>query len=550
MSSDEDFEQINFSCPEADSETTDHSELLCDVNNSFEINTNKSELSVSQTSEDEKSFFSSVTDAENLEDKKEQSFKNCAHEIDNTNFEDEANLFFSSVADVDNANLEEEANEDEIFFSSVADEENEAGEDNSFFSSVVDADEPNLEGEVSEENLFFSSVADVDEANENEEVKRIKIFDDKKDTISEIGEYKSNVNSVYSSEVGFKTGNNRKLVISADILNRAPNFSPLYKYGPIRSYNCPQKGHISTELDEKNRFLYHFNKIKEDFKKTDPNLLIIQYRWAWLNLFINKQIELGYETTRLLKISLTNRINSEYSIIRRIIEGDDVSYRYMIVLVLNIYKDILEVYDGNYSCKIKVDALIMKLLESKKFTMGFKIKLFGCKLLINPNKSIFEYDDSNPVMSASYNSFDFALPNRVLGYRKKISFIRNIRDIKKEGGIISCLKGQVKRIIESRYVVQVKGYRNSVENLETELENIKNLIEKTREEVTNEDVKIRKYVRFIFEDLTGECLVTSWTYTDEIKKDRKMILCGLKPVLSALGLHLTTCKNTYIKFCN
>ncbi|EQB62175.1 ubiquitin c-terminal hydrolase [Vairimorpha apis BRL 01] len=125
---------------------------------------------------------------------------------------------------------------------------------------------------------------------------------------------------------------------------------------------------------------------------------------------------------------------------------------------------------------------------------------------------------------------------------------KRISEIEKEGGIVSCIKGTVKRVIESKFVVQVKDYRNTVEDLDSELENIKYLMDKTNESIEIEDVKIRKFVRLVLEDESGQCLITSWLYTDEIVKDKMIMFCGLIPISTALGIHLTTNKRTYVKF--
>lgn len=432
-------------------------------------------------------------------------------------------------------------------------------DDKCFFSSVADLED--------REHFFYSKESSDLIENDNlftEEHKRIKIESDRSTEDSRqsysisldspkvsVSQEKNLVNlhlsvsenTNFSPEIGFKTGNNKKILVNENILKRAPKFSSEYKKGPMRSYNCPVKGHVSSEINEKNKYFYFFEKMKNEFPNVDTELLKIFYRWAWINLFLQKNINY-----RSLIVSVQNKLKTEYSILRRIIEGDDISYRYMILLVLSVKSNTLEVFDGFFCCKIQVDSIISKLIESKKLVMGFKIKLFGCKLLINHYTSILDLKEDTVALYAYYNSFQFSLSHRKLGYRKKISFLAKIKDLKKEGGIVSCLKGHVKRIVESKYVVQVKGYRNSVENLEKELENIQSLIVKTKEHITNEDVKIKKYIKFILADDSGECLITSWMYIDDLLKDKHIMLCYLKPVNSALGLHLTTTKQTFMKF--
>jgi hypothetical protein len=465
--------------------------------------------------------------------------------IDFSSSQDKDNILLSESSDyselVCEDNKQELVSNDTLFSDDISD-------DNHIFSSVADYENTHeIVNDKNVEETFTEFVGNINKKNINNNSASINTLENEETTSSFTKTIKKIKLEEEIIETGFTTGNKKKILVNQNIINRTPKFVPSHIGGPMRSYNCPEKGHISSEIEERNLYKYYFEKVENEFNKTDKKLLLIQYRWVWMDLYINKLIGDSDTSTRFIE-GIRNRLKSEYSILRRIIEGDDVSYRYMILLVLSVNRNIAEVYDGYFSVRVRLDNMLTRYLQSKNISAGQKIKIFGSKYLLDTNKSILDHNEEDLVMECYYNSFSLSHSNRKLGYRKKISFIKRIKDINKDGGVVSCIKGSVKRIIESKYIVQVKGYRNSVENLEDELDKIQNLIEKTKEEVTNEDVKIRKFVRFILQDESGECLVTSWMYTEQIVKGVEIMLCCVCPVKGSCGLHLTTNKRSFIKF--
>jgi hypothetical protein len=340
---------------------------------------------------------------------------------------------------------------------------------------------------------------------------------------------------------GFFTGNNKQITITTV---KQPKFVKGGVGRPARSFLKPEKGHKNTLKEEREKYIETLKKLALRFKKEEYQWLKIQFRWVWIHFNLN---DLPLDEEEILK-HINIRKSTEYSIIRRIIEGDDVSFRYMILLVIGTGDDYIEGYDGFYSVKIAVDSELQKEIKNKKLQIGTKIKLFGCKLLIESGQSIFDLKKGVFVMSAYYNGFSYASRTRKLGYKKKISFKRSINTIKKEGGPVSCLVGTVKKITEIKYVVQVKDYRNTVDDIEKEFENIMLLIEKYDEKLTEGDIKVRAYVRFILDDGFSECLITSWMYVDKIRVGDKIMFCNIEPVMKSISLHLTTTKMTYVKF--
>lgn len=507
-------------------------------------------------------------------------------EVDNDLILDDEFALFSSFLDIENENFsdysfESNITDSEIYINQDLDKYQSSDNNQNNLEKNVNALENNYKTKLSNKKNIEDFLCDEN----TKKLKKISIFDEKNltintkgcviteengkplmaelnvkkilstenavdDNINNLDEINSNTKNQENTKIEsfFKTGKNQKIEITKDIFKQ-PKFKNCKTNRPMRMYNIPEKGHISTKLDEKDKYFYIFNKIRKHFFKIDLKLLKIQYRWSWLDLFLNKKLNENQETLNFLIKNINLRMNSEYSILRRILEGDDFSYKYMILLILQINNNIIEVYDGYYSVLIKIDKLLTNYFKQKKLQVGHKIKLFGCKFLLNKNISILDYNFKDCVLKAFYNSFSTCYPSRKIGIRKKISFRKRIADVEKEGGVVSCIKGKVKKVIESKFVVQVKDYRNTVCDLESEFENIKYLMDKTNESIDVEDVKVRKYVRFVLEDESGQCLITSWVFTDEIVKDKTILFCGLMPVVTALGLHLTANRQTYIKFC-
>lgn len=535
MNSDDDFLDINFSF---------NSE---DINSS--IHSNAADLKIEQNSElildDDFATFSSCIDIEN-ESFLEESLENINIDTDinllqkeDKCLSDDNELIFTNLKEY-NLNLNV-CNEKSIKNSLCDNQSRKKIKKSSILEEKINF----TDFSCGDNHLIkFNEKNNTVENIKNLKYKKNEDIDEKK-----MDDHKYNTKNLDNNKIEsyFKTGHNKKIEITKDLLKQ-PKFINCKINRPIRMYNIPEKGHVSTILEEKAKYMYFYEKLKKNFAKIECKLLKIQYRWVWLDLFLNKKLNENQETYNYLLKNISKRINSEYSILRRIIEGDDFSYKYMILLILKIDNNIIEVYDGYFSILIELDKILAKYFKHKKIQIGHKIKLFGCNFLLEKNISILDYNYEYCILKAFYNSFSTCYCTRKLGYKKKLSFRKRISEIEKEGGIVSCIKGTVKRVIESKFVVQVKDYRNTVEDLDSELENIKYLMDKTNESIEIEDVKIRKFVRFVLEDESGQCLITSWLYTDEIVKDKMIMFCGLIPISTALGIHLTTNKRTYVKF--
>lgn len=74
---------------------------------------------------------------------------------------------------------------------------------------------------------------------------------------------------IFVSETGFMTGNEKKTRVNQNIINGTSKFAPSFRSGPARSYNCHEKGHISSKLEEKNLHIHYFDIIRNAFKKIE-----------------------------------------------------------------------------------------------------------------------------------------------------------------------------------------------------------------------------------------------------------------------------------------
>lgn len=72
-----------------------------------------------------------------------------------------------------------------------------------------------------------------------------------------------------------------------------------------------------------------------------------------MDLYINELFGDHDNLHRHIK-GIKNKIKSEYSILRRIVGGDEVSYRCMILLVPSTNKNAMEVYEEYFSVKFKL----------------------------------------------------------------------------------------------------------------------------------------------------------------------------------------------------
>ncbi|KCZ75548.1 hypothetical protein H311_03474, partial [Anncaliia algerae PRA109] len=121
--------------------------------------------------------------------------------------------------------------------------------------------------------------------------------------------------------------------IKKDALKIKNTFFP--SHYPFRSYQQPEKGHISDEQRNLAYKIEIYNKVKAKFTNEDKSWLFYQFKFSWMSLFMKNEINQDCLDKIIHQIQLRKR--REYSILKRIAEGDDISYKYMVLLVLKVY---------------------------------------------------------------------------------------------------------------------------------------------------------------------------------------------------------------------
>lgn len=92
---------------------------------------------------------------------------------------------------------------------------------------------------------------------------------------------------------------------------------------PLRCYTRPAKGHTPTELRKTKRVCDVYLNILERYKDCDRGWVNAQFKWAYMSCYESQDLEKD-----ILK-KIEKRKRNEYSILRRILEGDEISYKLM-----------------------------------------------------------------------------------------------------------------------------------------------------------------------------------------------------------------------------
>lgn len=353
---------------------------------------------------------------------------------------------------------------------------------------------------------------------------------------------------------GFRTGSNKRIELREESIRSACRMfgtSPgKTKSDSYRSEAPKQFAGSKKPKSSGSACQWDMERVREKVRKRlcgdDGKWFSIQFKWSWVYFALGK--DLLDEETLVDKIEEQMRIRkkSEFSVLRRIVEGDDVSWRYMIVLVVGVAEEHLEVFDGSYSLLVQYDGLLEKRVRRMEIHVGCKLKVFGADLLVREPTSIFDVD--GPSLILHYNGVQVIYSRRKLGYRKKVVFRTRIADVSRDGGCVGCIEGVVAKVLETKYSVRLENYSYIADNLETELEKIERLAKDANRTFGSDDLKISVYTRFLVRDESGECVVTWWSPSDEIRDSQRVRMIYLCPSQKHEQLHLTTTKKTTVRF--
>ncbi|KMV65768.1 hypothetical protein M970_070390 [Encephalitozoon cuniculi EcunIII-L] len=347
---------------------------------------------------------------------------------------------------------------------------------------------------------------------------------------------------------GFTTGSRKKIQVRKESIDSAYKMFRDEEVEKLDAYPtalAPPKPDDRPEKEEAGmdpRRVYE--EIERRFPQEDADRVFAQFTWSWIYFFFGRRWPEFSDLVDRIEEQVRVRLESEYSVLRRIVEGDDVPWRYMILLVVGIDKERIEVFDGYYSLYALYDDPLRRRIEKNEIRVGFKLRVFGADLEGGRPMSIF--DTENVFLRLHHNGIQVVHSRRRLGYRKKMSFRLKISDVLGDGGPVSCIEGTIAKVIETKYLVKVENYSCTTESLEPELDRIEDLARKAQRVFSSHDIRISMYTKLLIRDDSGECTVTWWNPIPDIKEGQMIRFVYLNPSRSK-GLHLNTSRRGYAK---
>lgn len=370
---------------------------------------------------------------------------------------------------------------------------------------------------------------------------------------------------------GFTTGNKRVITVKEESLQKMGRNLEENDFGGAKKVRtdagavCKSGGprRVATGTDKENRSATQnvrntlertedaylrrmkeiFVRVRNNFPKEDKRWVFEQFKWAWLSL---SKVERSDDAVSLITAQMKVRKQKEHSVLRRIVEGDDVACRYMVLLVIEAQPQRIQVFDGFYSVFCTLNADLAKRVGCKKIGVGMKIKVFGANPLLPGPMGVL--DQHGDVLHLFSNSVRVACSTKKLGYQKKSSFRMNVDDLSRHGGMVSCVEVDVRKILEDKVFVRCGNYKKVVDmnKVEREVEKMNTLARSCDAEIKTEEITARKFVKLVVGDATGECVLTWWC-PEDVRVGATYRLISLRTVESTLGVHITTTGRTYVK---
>lgn len=354
------------------------------------------------------------------------------------------------------------------------------------------------------------------------------------------------VNEPHMVNTGFTNGKNKTVMI---------NESGLNKMAVVGGKRAGEKGfdrivdnfdcaHSEDEELEKIEEVYKF--VRKHFKKEEDGWIFEHFKWSWMHLYLNDQIDgdtVNDISANIIEIMELKR-KHERSILRRIVEFDDAPFRHMILGVIDYTSEYIELFDGFYSLKFAIDANIYTFLKRHCCTLGSKLHVFGCDLLIKQATSIFEIEGIP--LKIFYNSVKCARGDAKMGRSNNISFLNTISVVRPDGGMVSGLIVKINQIVERKYRISVESYKKNVDinELEKELENIYEMAERAGRKIESHEIVTAQYLKIVVDDGTGSCLLTWWD-PPEVRAGERYMFVSLSVTGWNGRMELVATKKTY-----
>ena len=269
-----------------------------------------------------------------------------------------------------------------------------------------------------------------------------------------------------------------------------------------------------------------------------------QFRWTWLSLFSRGKIV--ESAAACIAEQMRARKRREYSVLRRIVEGDDISWRYMILLVTKVQKNRMEVFDGAYSVSCAFDEELGAKIGRGEISVLTKLRVFGAKLILNRPMSIFDVDCD--VLYLFSNSVGTAGRRRTLGYQRKSSFTVPLCSVQRRGGVVSCISVEIKKVLEERIFLKCGNYRKVVDldRIEHEIDKMDSIARSSSVKLSAEEIVARRYAKVAVRDDSRECVLTWWE-PDDVRVGDRYRFIFLRLVETAGDVQLATTKRTHFK---
>ncbi|KAI5189806.1 hypothetical protein NECID01_0712 [Nematocida sp. AWRm77] len=149
------------------------------------------------------------------------------------------------------------------------------------------------------------------------------------------------------------------------------------------------------------------------------------------------------------------------SVLKRIVEKDEVPGVYMKLLVLREESPSIWVSDGHYSVRASLDPFLQK--DAHRLSPGTLVQVVGAELLLPSATPIDRvYSKDLPALLLKYNG---TKPARTgpLGYQKECAFVRALSSVRPQGGLVGCAVLTLTKLIKSQYLVNLNGSKSIIE---------------------------------------------------------------------------------------
>lgn len=290
-----------------------------------------------------------------------------------------------------------------------------------------------------------------------------------------------------------------------------------------------------------NHVLFIFKKVKRELfplTRTDEedHSLFSTFKWTWM-ANLDKIHAIRMRDVKVLKrlevlmIRETKKtwLSNRPSVLKRISEKDEAPGVYMKVLVVATGVTKIQITDGLYAMNVALDAGLQTVANIMR--VGTVLQVIGSRALQPKPVPIGQaYRSKTPIIELRYNGTKPCLPG-LIGYQPHAAYLRSLSSIRPQGGVIGCLFLRLDRIVYTKYLMNLNGSKNIVdearlyESFDKIEQNIRSMqIDDEDEKRIMGTVKVSKFekyeVRSIYSRESVSAHLTIWNPPTD------MVLCG------------------------